>query len=94
MCSCRGLNPSPKRAGTLLRSRSIRSAKTIARTARELNALAPFPPGVLHCPADFGSATLLLFAYRQRPTDRVLVDPSGCQRVANGHLLRRGAVRL
>ncbi|PZS14132.1 MAG: hypothetical protein DLM64_02150 [Solirubrobacterales bacterium] len=90
VCSYRGLNPSPKRIGTLLHTRRVASAKRNAGIARELDALPPFPSGehALACPNDDGSTMVLLFGYRHQSVDPVLVELTGCQTVTNGPVVR------
>lgn len=85
ICSYRGLSYPSSKSGTLLRSRRIGSRKAIARLARKLDRL---PPDPVHCISVDGPTLWLLFAYRHRPVDRVLVDLAGCQTLTNGQLIR------
>jgi hypothetical protein len=90
LCRYRGLNPSPKRVGTLLRSRRIRNATKIAQLTWAFNALPPFPSGVgvIACPGDDGSEIVARFAYPGAPVDPVVVELAGCEGVGNGHIER------
>lgn len=88
LCRYRGLNPQPKRAGTLLRSRRIDNAAKIAQLASALSGLPPFPAGGFACPSDDGSEIVARFTYPHAPVDPVVVDLTGCQGVGNGHVER------
>lgn len=48
--------------------------------------------GVYHCPADDGTANLLVFRYPGRPDVDLLAKANGCQDVVNGDILVNGGV--
>jgi hypothetical protein len=73
---------------TLIGRRTVTDAATVARLARELDALPKPTPGAVNCPADFGDAVIAIFAYPTGDADPVTVGLSGCQSVGNGHLSR------
>jgi hypothetical protein len=63
---------------------TIRSLSAVRRAVALLNTLAPFPPGVFSCPADFG--VLIHLAFYRRLGSAALavasVDPGGCGEVS------------
>jgi hypothetical protein len=59
---------------------TFRSSRAIHHVVRLLNALPALQPGVVACPADWGSQVRLSFYDRRgaRPLASAVVDPSGC----------------
>jgi hypothetical protein len=87
LCRYSGLNGHPRFA--LIGQRKITNAQSVARLAHELDALPKGPEGTaINCPADFGDAVLIFFAYAGGAVDPVTVALSGCGAVTNGHLTR------
>jgi hypothetical protein len=78
LCRYRGLNPQPKRPGTLARARTVTTARIVRRLARELDALGPFPPRARACPKDDGSEVVAFFRYARTGDDPVAVTLGGC----------------
>jgi hypothetical protein len=88
LCRYHGLNAARGQFGALAYSRRITRKTTIKRLARKLNALRPFKPGVIICPAGDRSKVLAFLRYKYLPDDRVSIELSGCRRVSNGHMTR------
>ena len=68
------------RATSLSRGDARRLAGVIARLSLKA------PPGLMSCPADFGSVTIIAFSYRHRPDVDLWYDDSGCESLDNGHV--------
>ena len=66
------------------RSFTVTSSKRIDEIAALVNALPVTQPGILKCPADFGTRVKLVFyAHRHsRPLAVIEIDPQGCGEVA------------
>jgi hypothetical protein len=69
----------------------VRSRATVARLARELDALAP-TRAVYHCPIDVAADIVVHFTYATGPQNPVTIDLAGCNPVTNGHLQRNAGV--
>ena len=66
---------------------------TVARLARELDALMP-ATGVYHCPSDTAADVVARFLYTSGPADPVTVDLTGCNVVTNGHVHREAGTSV
>ncbi len=87
LCRYSGLND-PHRF-RLRSSRLVTTRTSVDRLAHGLDALPKLPRGtVLHCPADFGDAVIVVFGYSAGGADPVTVGLSGCQLASNGHFGR------
>jgi len=62
----------------LTRSQALRLAAVIASLSTAV------PTGVFHCPADFDSTTLIVFAYADAPDIDLWFKDTGCQTLDNG----------
>ena len=90
LCRYSGLN-TPSGDFRLTLSARVHDSATVARLARELDALAP-TTGVYHCPADSGADIVARFTYAAGPPNPVTIDLTGCNPVTNGHLQRDAGV--
>ena len=88
LCRYRGLNPDPRRHGTLADSRLITAARVVRQLSRRLDALPSMPPGTYSCPSDDASELIAFFHYRRSSDDPVIVQLLGCGGVTNGYLHR------
>ncbi len=86
VCRYSGLN-APGGAFRLEVHSLVSEQATVARMARELDALAP-TTGVYHCPSDSAAALVARFLYATGPQDPVTIDLTGCNVVTNGHVHR------
>jgi hypothetical protein len=90
LCRYAGLNPPAKRS-SLVASKQVGKAATVAELSRQLNAL-PRQVGVFSCPDDTGAMIVAYFHYRGASDDVVSVQTSGCELVSNGHVHRTAAL--
>jgi hypothetical protein len=81
ICAYTGLNGDPFALRAQVRLGSADAAR-LARTASAIG-LAHTDGGVVNCPADFGTATVIAFSYPHASAALWLAD-SGCQYVSNG----------
>jgi hypothetical protein len=91
LCRYSGLAQPPAGQSTgfrLVGSRRLTDVATVARVAREIDALRRFPRTPIACPAGDGSAVIALFGYRSGPDDPVTVRNEGCWSASDGHLAR------
>src|SRR5712692_1448384 len=71
LCRYRGVNPNPRRAGTLVRSRWVTSRATVAQLTQRFDMLQPPAPGTFSCPSDDESKIVAIFQFGHGPTDPV-----------------------
>jgi hypothetical protein len=71
----------------------VKDASTVARYARDLDALKALSGVVFHCPADTGTAIVAYFRYPTGPDDPVTLGLDGCMLVTNGHVHRTAGVQ-
>jgi hypothetical protein len=94
LCGYAGLNP-PAKAGRLTGSRLVTAPAEVKLLTRELDAIAPTPPGVVFsCPMDDGSEILAVFAYPSGAADPVTVSVNGCTTATNGHVTRMAGAAI
>jgi hypothetical protein len=90
LCRYSGLN-TPSGDFRLTVSVRVHDSTTVARLARELDALAP-TRAVYHCPIDTAADIVARFTYASGPQNPVTIDHTGCNPVTNGHLQRNAGV--
>ncbi|MGH3471671.1 MAG: hypothetical protein ACRDPG_06465 [Nocardioidaceae bacterium] len=75
-------------AGLLARQFSAGSkpASRLAAVVRKIS-LSHLDGAAMNCPADFGTAVVLAFAYTGRGDVDLWYSPTGCSRLANGHVV-------
>jgi hypothetical protein len=84
LCRYRGLNATPPRR--LARARRIASVARITELTRILDSLPARGRRMYACPMDDGSEIVLLFGYRSRRPERVVVGLRGCMIITNGRV--------
>jgi len=92
LCRYGGLNDGGAAFKLLASPALLTDPATVARFARELDALTP-TTGVYSCPADSGRAIVAHFGYASAPDDPVTVGLDGCNEVTNGHVRRTAGVQ-
>jgi hypothetical protein len=70
----------------LSRARRIGRLATIKELTHELDSLPVRRRGIYDCPMDDGGRILLVFGYRNRDPERVLVGLRGCMPITNGRI--------
>jgi hypothetical protein len=93
ICPYGGLNP-PHAFGVLSPVLlSATQARQLAREARHIP-LGHTDNTEIMCPADFGLFDVIAFHYAGRPDVDLGLRPSGCETIANGHILADGGLDL
>jgi len=88
VCVWDGLNATPPLG---LRATTELTASAAQTLAEDFDALPPGLTGMTNCPADDGSAALVVFAYGTAGYIDALVRPTGCRSVTNGAGYTNGA---
>jgi hypothetical protein len=83
--------PTDSDSGQVARERLVSQLSQVTLLTHDFNDLRSMS-GVTACPADSGSAELVLFSYPDAPDDPVRVGLSGCEIVSNGHVTRGAAL--